>query len=295
MHFRYDIYAYFIPFAFSRFNPSINMKKLYNLEAASLRILSGFYRNDMALFSRHAYDSFLFDVPDYVPGQQTPLSIRELSLFTDISARYAIRKAASAVFSKCGPVCSILLDYTLDCYINEIPDLQKKCQLLISWLNLSKEDDDPAWRITLFRISDIEGGTNVIKPLSASLSLPAASRNALIREPRPTYSSIRSNLIRIKDKDHTLHFLEKDDILWAESDRMHSIIHTHSGSIRANMTLSHLAEDALSCLYRPHISYLINPHYLYKINDMHLIMTDGTIIPVPERRFSQVKKDLCHS
>ncbi|MBQ7447221.1 MAG: LytTR family transcriptional regulator [Eubacterium sp.] len=269
------------------------MKKIYNLEAASLRILSGYYRNDMAFFSRHANERFLFDIPGHEAEEQTALSIRDLVLFSDDSVKYAVRKAAPSVQTQCGPVCSILMKYTLDRYHNEIPDLQKSCELLICWLNVSTEADQPAWRITLFRICDDETGFEPAAASPGTLRDPSMPRDALVREPRPSYGSIRSDLIRINDKHHIVHILEKDDIIWAESDRLHSVIHTHTGTIRTNITLSHLAEDALSCLYRPHISYLINPRYLYQINKEHLIMTDGMIIPIPERRFAQVKKDLC--
>lgn len=244
----------------------------------------------MALFSRYANKRFLFDVPGHEAGEQTPLSIRDLFLSTDTSDRYAVRKAASPIQIQSGPVCSILMKYTLDRYRDEIPDLQLHCQLLICWLNVSSENEKPAWRITLFRISTDELYVN--NTTEGAYCVPAATSDSLVREPWPSYRSVRSHLIRIKDKNRTIHFLEKDDILWVESDHVHSIIHTHTGTIRANMTLSHLAEDALSCLYRPHISYLINPLYLYEINNKHLIMTDGTIIPIPERRLAQVKKDL---
>lgn len=266
------------------------MKRTFNLEAASLRVLSGFYRNDMALFSRHVYDRFLFDVPGYDPGEQTPLSIRSILLFTEPYVRYAIRQAANPILSQCGPVCSIQLNYTLDLYRKELPESQKQCQLLICWLNIAKENDDPVWRITLFRISD--AGAVITKETPAPVMLSSARRHDLVREPRPSYSSRRHGLVRIKDENHTIHFLEKDTIIWAENNHLHSIIHTHAGTIQANTTLSNLANDALSYLYCPHKSYLINPDYLYQLDKMHLIMTDGAIIPIAERRRAQVKKDL---
>ncbi|MBE6009513.1 MAG: LytTR family transcriptional regulator [Lachnospiraceae bacterium] len=271
------------------------MKKRINLESDTLRVLSGFYQNDMALFSRYTNECFLFDVPYYETGEQTPLSIRDLPRSTNASIRYAVRKAAPSVQTQSGPFCSILMKYTLDRYRNEIPDLQLPYQLLVCWLNVSTQEDNPVWRITLFQISNTENDIDMKKTASDALFVPATPQNALVRERRPAYTSSRPNLIRIKDKDHSIHFLEKDDIIWAESDHMNSIIHTHAGSIRANATLSQLAKDTLSCLYRPHISYLVNPLYLYEINNKHLIMTDGTIIPIPERRLAQVKKDLSKS
>lgn len=268
------------------------MKKQYNLEADSLRVLSGFYRNDMGLFSRYVNDRFLFDIPDSEAGEQTALSIRDILPSLDPGIRYGIRQATPSVFSKCDPVCSILINYTLDIYRNELPDSQKNLQLLISWVNLKDEEGQPDWRITLFHIS--APGTGAEQESSCSLPVSDLQRDAFVKEAQPAYSSLRSNLIRIKDKNHTLHFLEKDDIIWAESNHLQSIIHTHAGTIQTNATLTQLANGTLSCLYRPHISYLINPRYVYKINQRRMLMTDGTIIPIPERRLAQVKKDLCH-
>lgn len=270
------------------------MSKKINMEAATLRVLSGFYRNDMALFSRHTADRFLFAVPEYGSGEQTPLSVRKLSLFPDPNIRHAIRKADASVFFQSSTVCSVLLTYTLDIYRKEIPISQKNLRLLICWHNFSEDPEEPGWRIIIFQISDHDPHNISTANNALSLSPLSLPRDAAVSEARAPYLPIRKNLIRIKDLEHTIHVLEKDDIIWVESDRMHSIIHTHSGSIQAIATLSQLAKDPLSYLYRPHVSYLVNPRYIYRIFQQQLILTDGAVIPIPERRFSQVKKDLSH-
>ena len=161
------------------------MNRTFNLEAASLRVLSGFYRNDMALFSPHVYYWFLFDVPVMTLANRHRFPIRSILLFTEPYVRYAIRQAANPILSQCGPVCSIQLNYTLDLYRKELPESQKQCQLLICWLNIAKENDDPVWRITLFRISD--AGAGITKETPAPVMLSSARRHDLVREPRPSY------------------------------------------------------------------------------------------------------------
>lgn len=292
---RYDKYAFYVPVAFRVPSHNIKMSKKVTMEAATLRVLSGFYRNDMALFSRHAADRFLFAVPECESGEQTALSIRNLSLFPDPNIRHAIRKADASVFFQSNSVCSVLLTYTLDIYRKEIPVAQKNLRLLICWHNISPDTEEPAWRIIIFQISDRDhrpGDLHSSLITGSPLSVP---RDSIVSEPRLSYAPFRKNLVRIKDREHAIHVLQQDDIIWVESDHMHSIVHTHSGTIRAIATLSQLANDALSYLYRPHISYLINPRYLYRISQLQLVLTDGAVIPVPERKFAQVKRDLSHA
>lgn len=268
------------------------MKKTINLEAETLRVLSAFYRNDMAFFSRRTCEQILFDIPGYGPCELTPLSIRTLSFFEDPRIRHAVRKTCEPLISQSSRVCSILMNFTLESYRQELPVCQNSYRLFISWCNLSCQLDNPEWKVTIFRIAEcrdwpVISGAGLLSEASAPMP-----RDSIVSEGFSSYSVPRRNLVAIKDRSHAIHYLDIDDIIWAESDHMHSIVHAHSGTFSSISTLTQLANDSLSCLYRPHISYLINPKYLHRISHMQLTLIDGTVIPVPERRFPQVKKDL---
>lgn len=267
------------------------MKKEFNPEAATLRVLSAYYRNDIALFLRHTANRFLLASPECRPAEQTAESMKSIHLFSDQTFRRAVRKATAPLLSRDQTYCSVLLTFTLDVYQKEVPYSQKLLSLLACWQNQSAGPEPSDWRITVFMISEA-GVPDPYLQAAGMQGSSSLSRDGFVAEKRTGLSTLRRNLIPIKGNDHSIHFLEKDDIIWVESNHLHSIIHTHSGIVHTNTTLSKLAEGPLSCLYRPHVSYLVNPRFIYQIGNAQMTMTDGAVIPIPERHFSRVKKEL---
>ena len=56
--------------------------------------------------------------------------------------------------------------------------------------------------------------------------------------------------------------------------------------------LSALAERYGAFFIRCHESYLINPSFVQKISRFQVQMTDGRIIPIPEKKYTSVKAAL---
>ncbi len=67
-------------------------------------------------------------------------------------------------------------------------------------------------------------------------------------------------------------------------------IHTESGEIVITGTLSGFVRKYPDLFLRIHSGYLVNPAHVMKIRRFAVTMSDGTELPVPEKKYTQIKK-----
>ena len=79
-------------------------------------------------------------------------------------------------------------------------------------------------------------------------------------------------------------------ILYAETHGRHTIIHTTDQVYDSVERLSALAERYGAFFIRCHESYLINPSFVQKISRFQVQMTDGRILPIPEKKYTAVRE-----
>ncbi len=73
---------------------------------------------------------------------------------------------------------------------------------------------------------------------------------------------------------------------------LHYKIYTHfpSSSIDINGSLPDFEQSYPDFLLRIHASYLINPAHVQKIRRFAVILTGGTELPIPEKKYTAIKK-----
>ena len=98
--------------------------------------------------------------------------------------------------------------------------------------------------------------------------------------------------IPLKGDNQTVYYFLDSLIVWAESRRTHTLFHMTTGDFLIHESVSMLAEKYPDVLYRPHSSYLINPTCAESISRFQITMQDGSSIPVPEKKYATVKRDL---
>ena len=88
--------------------------------------------------------------------------------------------------------------------------------------------------------------------------------------------------------DRSDYFYLSDSIYWIEaaSGGKHSILHTVNDTVEIMATVASLEKQYSHLFLRCHQSYLINPHFLRNIRRFELTLTDGTVLPIPEKKFT---------
>ena len=100
--------------------------------------------------------------------------------------------------------------------------------------------------------------------------------------------------VTVKTTDRCIHRIAASHILYAETVK-HSAklrIHTESETITVNDTLSAFEKKYPELFLRIHSGYLLNPAHVTDIRRFAVALSDGTELPIPEKKYTRVKKQI---
>lgn len=82
------------------------------------------------------------------------------------------------------------------------------------------------------------------------------------------------------------------EIIYLEKSGNYVVFHTLSGEFKERTTIDEKAPDFKPYAFiRPHISYLVNPLYIREVSNSHVIMTDGTALPLTKKLSMTVRQE----
>lgn len=107
----------------------------------------------------------------------------------------------------------------------------------------------------------------------------------------------QEHYITVKASDGCTHRINASGILYIATVKHSSrlLLHTQSGTLTVNGTLSGFEQQYPSLFLRIHSGYLVNPSHAKSIRRFALTLSDGTELPIPEKKYTQVKKLLWQS
>lgn len=93
------------------------------------------------------------------------------------------------------------------------------------------------------------------------------------------------------DKSDVVHFLSPHEVVYTKANRKNCVIYTTTGQeIHARMSITEFLEKAGSGFSAVHRSYALNNAYISLIQKYEVIMADGSRIPIPERRYKEIRE-----
>ena len=93
-----------------------------------------------------------------------------------------------------------------------------------------------------------------------------------------------------RDTHGITYFIAENEVMYVEAEGRNSLLHCYTKTIRIGEGISSVQEKFGPSFVRLHRSYLINALYVDKISGKGAVMSDGSILPVPARRLSDLKK-----
>ena len=102
----------------------------------------------------------------------------------------------------------------------------------------------------------------------------------------------RSERVQIKSISKALLFLNSSQILYVETARSHTVIHTVEEDYESVESLQTLTNRYPDLFVRCHASYLVNPQYVSEIRRFRIRLQNGIELPVPEKKYMAVKTEL---
>ena len=100
--------------------------------------------------------------------------------------------------------------------------------------------------------------------------------------------------ITINGQNHVCHFLVANSILYIETGTRspYTVVHTLTSTFDSVDSLSKLEKQYGSIFLRIHASFIVNPLFVQSIRRFELTLTDGTVLPIPDRKYAKVAKAL---
>lgn len=95
--------------------------------------------------------------------------------------------------------------------------------------------------------------------------------------------------IQIKSVEKELLFLSCDEILYIKTARSHTILYTVNGIYESVENLRALEVRCPAQFVRCHASYLVNTEFVSSVRRFRVTLTDGTELPIPEKKYMAVK------
>lgn len=98
-----------------------------------------------------------------------------------------------------------------------------------------------------------------------------------------------SGRVCLRAKGRTTMYLDHEHIIYAESCGRHALVHTSDGIYEATESLSTIAKLYQDLLVSCHASYLVNPAFISSISRFQVELHDGTILPIPEKKYTTIR------
>lgn len=130
-------------------------------------------------------------------------------------------------------------------------------------------------------------GQLILKHIGAST--PGEITAAEPVKPRSRIPDRRSPRIVITDQSECTRFIYPQDIIYATSDGRNTIMHCTGETINARISISEFTAKAGESFVPVHRCYVVNAEHINLIRPYCVVLSDGSEIPVPVKRYSEIK------
>lgn len=96
--------------------------------------------------------------------------------------------------------------------------------------------------------------------------------------------------VLVHGKQGCTYLLHIQEIMFIEARNMNSEIHCRTQTIVANEQLAAFRMRLPRYFVKVHRSYLVNVHYVEKVERYQIRLHNGSLLPVPEKRYKEVKE-----
>lgn len=259
-----------------------------SLEERSAYILIEYYNNNLKPYFDAMDKDFLWLGPSrgqWVYGKE---NLKEMYAQENHNLKFEIGEMTTSMRMMGSSVCEVIVSFDLTTRYpdNEIVYVRERVQFTWEKKRISdkKGEVSKEWKWMTCHISDehLKDPRDSIYPVHLNEYLIDSEAQ-----------SARERRIILSDVDNVTHYIVDATVTWIENIGAHSIVHTNDGkTIECKNTVNEIHKLYPKKFYRPHISFLINLNYVVSITRFEIKMTDNTIVPVPEKKYTKVKKDI---
>lgn len=246
----------------------------------SIFIITEYYKNNLTPF----FESISDDILWLGPAERQQIQGRENLIRTWAAEEHALTFTMGSITALCvsphAHVKEILLHYNIYThYPDSSTDLHDQ-RLHYTWRE-KRTKTAAGWEarseIVMLHIS------NLWKYDSRDIIYPVHRGVMAAAEPE--------RFVTVKASDLSVHRIEADRILYIETVKCSAklLMHMTNGTLTVNATLSELEKNCPELFLRVHAGYLLNPAHVREIRRFSVTLSDGTQLPVPEKKYTLIK------
>ena len=185
------------------------------------------------------------------------------------------------IAQNCGSACTVIGKYTLT-PISDSDDMVYMKQYCVFIWELSGLGE--------LKLKHI----GVTKPDSTPESFYGNAFNSALIPAGPALNqqNCSSDRMIITDTDDCTRFIPRNDILYATSDGRNCQVCCFSGIINARINISSFVEKAGGRFVLIHRCYAINLDHITLLKPYCVVMSNGSELPVPVKRYNEIKQRL---
>lgn len=252
----------------------------------SIQIITEYYKGNVDLFLNSVSDNVLWFGPragQMLKGKDT---MTEIWSHAENNAWFTMSGLSAETTSTGRNNLEVMLEYYVYTHFPEGNVYQHHQRLHLSWGNTDRSNDP---QVCMIHISNISDGDAFDGKVYATE--PSESRADAIHSHIP---DVPEKIITINGMNDLTYFLQPSSILWIESTdhAKHSIIHTVEENLLSPEPVRSLEKKCNEFLLRCHSSYLVNPLYIFSLKRFSVTLNDGTVLPVPEKKYTSFRDAL---
>lgn len=106
-------------------------------------------------------------------------------------------------------------------------------------------------------------------------------------------SSVKKRHKKIELRNDTgLQYINSDMVVYMEAIGKHTVVHFVDKSVTIKRIIGEVAPLFPENFCRPHRGYLVNCEFISSVERYNITMVTGMIIPIPEKRYSEVREQI---
>ena len=252
----------------------------------SAELIIKYYKNDYMPFLLHMDDEALWYGPaegQFICGREEMIRVWQAE---EHSLQFSLGNMEVTHITSNSTYCDVMLSFPVTTHYPDREDITLNQRILLTWCERVAEDAN----------GEKEKHARI---LVCHISNPHAKHDDDTIYPKNFHEVYGKHLaaeskgkrIRVHGTDRSDYFFLSDTIIRIEAAHggKHSVLHTADRAVEVMASVAQLEKQYGNLFLRCHQSYLVNPAYIGSIRRFKLILTDGTELPVPEKKYTAVR------
>lgn len=254
----------------------------------SVRIAMEYYeKNNPEPFFEHMNEDVLWLGPAIGQKIRGLDNLRQVWSQFSNSLSFTLGDIAAEAVQTSSRTCEVIMVYVVTVHYpngDAVPVFQRT---QFSWAEVSTADEEGKRK----RLPEIFM-VHISQPMDyheADYIYPDHYNELYIKAEKP----VQAPRVSLIDMDGVFYVITLSSVIWIESTPdHHCILHLRDRTLKVRINLSDLEKHTAGFLVRVHSSYIVNPFDVTAVWRFKVELSDGTVLPIPEKKYTAIKKKL---